>query len=238
MTALLFCHFGYCQSIGNELLVSTGTAAIKKQYSQISAPNSRLYNGPEYIFYDKLYKIKQGHQFFNKPEVQIGKVVYDGQLFTEVPMLYDTYLDQVVTNLPSNLFTYRLVNEKVQTFTLQGHTFVRIQAPQLPKPTISTGFYDLLVDGDTKVYAKREKSMEKRAEQGSVKIIFLESVNYFLFKDNTYYPINNLNNFTNFFPNNKVAIQKYARSNKLKFNKENREASLIKIAQYNTSLAH
>ncbi|QJX48868.1 hypothetical protein HMJ29_18915 [Hymenobacter taeanensis] len=238
VTGLLVCRTGYGQTGSAEVSVSTNITTLKKQYEQSINLNSRLYNGPEYVFYDKLYRTKQGHQFFNEPELKPGEILYDGQRYSNIPLLYDTHLDQVVSTLPSNAITYRLINEKIQAFTLQNHTFVRLVAPPTPKTPIITGFYDLLFDGNAKLFAKREKSLEKRAEQNSVKIIFLESINYFIYKDNTYYPITSLNNFVSLFPENKASLQKYARTNKLKFNKANREVSLVKLAQYNASLAH
>jgi hypothetical protein len=239
MAGLLYGRSSLGQASGNDPeLVSAAVSTLRTQYSGAMGTNSRLNNGPEYVFYDRYYRNNQGHQFFNKPEEIAGEVTYDGQHFTHVPMLYDIHLDQVVVTHPTNPSKFRLVNEKVQSFSLQGHTFVRLVTDPAAKSAVTTGFYDLLFDQGIKVFAKREKEMKKKAEQNTVQAIFIESVKYFVLKDETYYQVNSIGSFANLFPDKKSEIQKYARSNKLKFNKASRDASIVKLAQFYASLGH
>ncbi|TGD79404.1 hypothetical protein [Hymenobacter wooponensis] len=239
VAGLLICHTSVGQNSGGESsLVSTSSTNFLQQHTGGATINSRLYNGPEYIFYNKYYRNNVGHQFFNIPEEKPGEVEYDGRYFTNIPLLYDTHLDQVVLTHPTSSLKFRLVNEKVQSFKLQGHTFVRLIAQPVTKPIITTGFYDLLFDKGLQVYAKWEKEMKTKAEQNAVHAIFTEHTNYYAFKDNNYYHINSINDLADLFPENKSDIQKYARSNKLKFNKANRATTLIKLAQYSTSTTH
>lgn len=210
---------------------------LTKRYEAAVGNNSRLYNGPEYIFYNKLYKTVQGHQFFNTTENQKSEIIYDGFKFSNIPMLYDLHLEQVVITTPTSPVRLRLVNEKISSFTTQGHTFVRITTDPAAKLPISTGFYDLLVDDGFQLLVKREKEMKKKAEQDGVTLIFIESSKFFLAKDSTYYPITSIKSFASLFPEKKADIQKYSRSNKLKFNKKSRESSMLKLAQYAASLS-
>ena len=59
--------------------------------------SSRLYNGPEYYFYDPL--IKGNAYFLDVNSFTTGSIYYNGVLFSGVPMLYDLYKDEVVVLL-------------------------------------------------------------------------------------------------------------------------------------------
>ncbi|TGE06089.1 hypothetical protein [Hymenobacter fodinae] len=235
-SGLLVAHPIYSQTTTSESSPAlTSVANYRQKYAEGIDINSRLYNGPEYIFYDKYYRNNTGHQFFSKAEEQLGKIEYDGQQFTNIPILYDIHLGQVVLTHPSSTLKFRLVNEKVKSFSLLGHTFVRLTTPTVEKPLITTGFYDLLFNQGLQVYAKWDKEMKTKAEQGVVHAIFTEHVNYFAYKDTAYYRISSINDLANLFPDKKSDIQKFARSNKLKFNKANRAATLVQLAQYAVS---
>src|SRR5688572_30646804 len=90
------------------------TASIKNQ--------SRLYNGSDYI----MYISNDGeHPYFMLDDWKTGSIMYWGERYDSIPLLYDLSTDQIITehNRGNPL---NLVQEKVQRFMLFNHTFVRI----------------------------------------------------------------------------------------------------------------
>src|ERR1700744_3095997 len=83
---------------------------------------SGLYNGPEYVFYNR----QKENSVFYQDRVVWDKciVVYDGTLYTDVPVMYDLYEDKVVVQLYDQVYNYSLINEKISDLFLLGHHFV------------------------------------------------------------------------------------------------------------------
>src|SRR3954452_5902520 len=63
-------------------------------YHQFLSPQTSLYNGSEYV--DYAYTINEGTPFFEDTQFSNGTVTYDNVLYTDVPILYDEVLEEVV----------------------------------------------------------------------------------------------------------------------------------------------
>ena len=211
------------------------TAALKKAtdlYTQSIDSESHLYHGLEYVDYDKPYL--EGHQFYRTNTEAEATVVYDGAQYTQVPLLYDLVLDQVIIEHPESAYRMSLISEKVKSFSYLKHTFIRLEQDTLSDSPIRAGFYDLLVAGNASVLARRTKNIQERASQGGMEGEFHDKISYFIQKDNRYYSVSGKKSLLNLFPDQKKDLQKYVSSNKLNFRK-NREAALVQLMQhYNT----
>ena len=112
-------------------------------YYQALGEQSPLYNGSEYIEYT--FTFLEGDPFFGSASWVNGNINFDGLTFHEVPMLYDIVKDQVVIKDFQKAFKIILRSDKIQQFTLSGHTFIRL--PHDNSNQIKTGFYDQLYNG-------------------------------------------------------------------------------------------
>jgi len=210
-------------------------AAVKKAtalYTQTIDSESHLYHGLEYVDYDKSYL--EGHQFYRTDDGTEGTILYDGAQYSQVPFLYDLVLDQVIIEHPESSYRLSLITEKVKGFSLLGHTFIRLEQDSLSGSPITTGFHDLLVTGNTQVLVRRTKNIQERATMNGMEGEFHTKDKYYIQQHNRYYQVHSKKSVLQLFPDHKKELQKYARSNQLKFRKK-REMAIMKLIQhYNT----
>ncbi|MDB5261570.1 MAG: hypothetical protein JWQ14_851 [Adhaeribacter sp.] len=190
---------------------------------------SHLYNGPQYVNYDKYYI--EGHQFFRTDEASPGNIFFDGTLYTQAPMLYDLVLDEIVLDHPNSEFQFTLVTEKIKYFTFQGHTFIRLEKDSVGDTPLKGGFYDLLHDGQVKLLAKRTKNLQEQATMDGMKGRFESANKYYIRKENIYYPVKDKRSLLKTLPDKRKELQRYAREQKIKFGK-NREKALLQLTQF------
>ncbi|WP_303309438.1 hypothetical protein [Hymenobacter sp. BT730] len=216
--------------------LATTARQLNQRYEALVQDQSQLYNGKEYVDYTRYYRKAEGHQFFESNKLQPGSVQYQGHTYPNIPLLYDIRLDQVILQQPATSFYLHLVEENVAAFMLGAHRFLRLEnQPASPHP-ISTGFYELLLDGPVRVLAKRQKEMKELSDQKIYYPVFRSIDQLFLQVGNAYYPVNKLSSVFNALPAQRKELQKFSRSHKLGFKKATREAHLVQLIGYYNSL--
>ena len=230
-------------SIGSHALGQTTSAdsslsasafnSLSQHYTSALRYESGLYNGPEYVNYVKPYL--KGHPFFESAEAREATVEYGGSSYIGVPLRYDLMLGQLAVQAPSGALALRLVNERVARFTLGGHTFVRLVANPT-NPTLSTGFYELLVDGPVQVLAARKKGIQERSTSDGMVGEINQRNEFFIRKANHYYPVSKASSVLRLFPENKAALRKHIGAQKLKFNKVRFEEAIVELVRYHASI--
>ncbi|GEO07447.1 hypothetical protein AAE02nite_51110 [Adhaeribacter aerolatus] len=198
-------------------------------YQEAIGDEAHLYNGTQYINYDKRYLV--GHQFYRTDELTDGKILYDGTWYTGVPMWYDIVLDKIVLEHPTTEFMFSLIDEKVKTFTLQDHQFIRLEKDSLAETALKAGFYDLLHDGNIQFLAKRTKNIQEQATPSGMEGWFDLATKYYIRKENKYYPVKDKRSVLKVLPDKKKELQRYAREQHLEFRK-NREKAILQLIQF------
>jgi len=193
--------------------------------------NAGLYNGSEYIMYDQRIK---GTPYFMDGGQQSGDVFYNGTLYANVSLIYETSSESVVVREFGQGVFITLVNEKINYFTLLGHTFIHL-TPDSSNKVINDGFYDRLYNGTTAVYAKRQKTVYE--DPRTFEKSFVENNHYFIYKNNTFYEVNGKNAVLNVFKTKKKEIAKYIRQNDISYRKDP-ENAIVKMAEYYDKLTH
>lgn len=217
--------------------LSASVAAAQQPYARALTPHPKLVNGPEYVDYAKRYAVRTGHPFFEWPEVQAGSVYYNEHLFSGVRLAYDTVLDQLVLMPPNSPLTLRLLSEQVQSFTIQGHRFIRLVADSASAKVIHTGFYEVLLDSSAvQVLAKRTKRLQEHINQRVVEAEFSEADKVVLKKDGRYYAIGSRASVVRPFADRAKEMQQFLQAHKLRFNRTQREASAVRLAAYYSGL--
>src|SRR5258708_33877954 len=149
---------------------------------------SRLYNGHEYLPYDRHIK---GNALFpyGVESWEPGDVNYDGVVYKNVPMMYDIFKDVVVVLLYNKFSMYSLLANKVHDFTFDNHHFVRVETDSLNNNNsgITSGFYDQLYGGKIEALAKRVKTIQNSSNTTTtIETYFISANEYYFRKDNTY----------------------------------------------------
>ncbi|PKV76432.1 hypothetical protein [Pontibacter ramchanderi] len=204
-----------------------------KQYKTAIGVHAHLYNGTEYFVPVKSYV--KGHQFYQDKVYQNGTVKYDGAWFKEVPMLYDLMQDELIIVNHGSGQPQRLVKNRIESFKLHGHTFVRIEPDSTTGLSIQSGFYDLLYSGETQVLMKREKTLFERASTEGMEGEYRDASKFYLVKDGIYHPVSNKRSVMRVLRDQKKPLNKFAKANRLRFKKE-REYAIRKTAEHYDTL--
>ncbi|TGE27636.1 hypothetical protein [Hymenobacter metallicola] len=214
---------------------ATTMAGLRQHYAAALGYESRLYNGPEYVNYVKRFIV--GHPFFGSVQPLAATVEYAGSTYHGVPLRYDIVLDELVLNAPQGALTMLLIKDKVRAFTLDGHRFIHLSstdsAQSLPgRP----GFYELLVDGPVQLLALRRKDLQERASAGVLEGEITEKDEFFLRAKGRYHKAGKASTVLAALPEQKAALRKYIRAEKLRFGAAQREKSLTALVRHAATL--
>jgi hypothetical protein len=233
----LFDHFAAGQAAAPDVAVASAIAAAQQQYAAAFALPTQLYNGPEYIDYAKPYQTRTGHQFFGEPTRQPGSVHYNGHYFPNLQLAYDVVRDQVVLSPPRSPLSLRLINDNVQSFSVNDHRFVRLVADSSNSRVIDTGFYEVLLDGPVQVLGRRAKRLQEHIANRSIEVEFVSQDELFIKKAGTYYPVGRKSAALRAFADRGKEVQDYAKAQKLSFKKAGFEVSVVQLARYYSGLS-
>ena len=247
LTAGPFCLVGLCSTAsGQDQREVAGSAngsfaapaplAVRQYYRAASPIPAQLYNGPEYINYALRYAERKDHQFFLTTEPQPGSVFYNQQQFDNLQLQYDVVLDQVVVGLPDSPLQVRLVNEKLDRFTIGGRSFVRLMADSAAGNSLSTGFYEVLREGRVQILARRTKRKQERISGRAIMAEFIPTEKLFAHKNGVYYPLSSSSSVMKLFADRQAEVQAYMRQNRLKLRKSQFESVVGILADFYNQL--
>jgi len=197
-----------------------------------TATSARLLSGTEYLDYTPGNTV--GNQFFAAGTAQPGNVHYDGRYFVKMPLLYDLKLDQLILEDTVHRVKLHLIDERVAFFVLEGRRFVRLGAD--PAAGLPAGFYQQLVAGHTQLLVRRSKRVAEEIVQQHLSFVYKETARLFVKKDGRLTEVDKLKTLLDALPDRKPELQKFARSQKLKFSPAVREASAVQLVSYYNSL--
>ncbi|WP_114778430.1 hypothetical protein [Botryobacter ruber] len=175
-----------------------------------------------------------GHAYFGSEEWLPGTIWYEGVALERTPLRYDLVRDEVT--LPpvepdAPALKLRLISEKVDSFKILEHTFVRLNE----QDGLPAGFYERLHDGKTKVFARREKYIFKETTYQRVAERFLTENRYYLYKNKQYHPVKNQKGVLKVLKDRKKALENFIHKENLDF-RNNFEQALLQVVAYYDSL--
>ncbi|MDO7875097.1 hypothetical protein Q5H93_10175 [Hymenobacter sp. ASUV-10] len=216
--------------------LAASVATVRARTAAAETTHPQLINGPEYENYAQRYYTIVGHQFFLTPEKHAGGVFYNGYYFDNLRLSYDVVRDQVVLPQPTSPLQFRLVNEKVGYFVIDGHRFVRLQPDSAASRVLGPGYYEVLHTGPAQVLARRAKRIQEQNRDQRVNAVFIVTDKLFVNKSGQYFAISKKSAALRPFADRSSEMQRYVQEQKLRFNRPNLEASVVRLAQYYTSL--
>lgn len=195
-------------------------------YTEFMHGQTRLNNGSEYRDY---LSRNDEHPYFGIDDWEYGAIIYDEEIYENVPMFYDLSRDKVITEHSLNGGKLELISEKIKFFSLGKHTFVRLNADE--SKVISAGFYERLYDGKTKVYMKWEKSLQEKVESNNIIFNFDEKKRVYILKDGIYYPVRNKKSVLEVFKDRKQEVKAFINKNGI-FERSDRENAIARVAAF------
>jgi hypothetical protein len=234
---LIFCFFAsnsvFAQDqVSGEKVNDQPVKIAIDYYYQSIGEKSHLYNGAEYV--SPIYQSTR-HPFFLSFFPLPGDLYFEGVFYPGVPMAYDILHENVIINRYNQNFKIQLANEKIDSFELLNHFFVRLSPDSNNQKLIIPGFYDRLYDGSTKVFAKRIKKLQETMEFNVSTVIIAEVDRFYILKKGIFFQIKNKKTLYSFYGDNKKEIRRYLRKSKIKF-RTNPEEAMVKSAEYYDNL--
>jgi hypothetical protein len=189
---------------------------------------SGIYNGPEYVFYSR----KADTNVFFQSQVYFNPAVvnYDGNVYANVPVMYDLFKDQVITLFYDKFSAYTLLNPKLSDFTLLNHHFV--YKDEKEANGLKSGIYDQLYNGATEVLVKRVKNVLIAEKQ---KTTYPEKDIIYIKNSNSYYEVGSQGRMFKILKDKKLQLKKYVDDVNLDFGRD-KEKAVSSIASYYDSL--
>ena len=226
---LFFCFKANAQyNESDSMLYKKAKEYAVSLYHENIKNESGLYNGSQYVVYAQT--IQDGIPFFEITEPSNGNVTYWGVEYKNVPLLYDILKGEIITVVPSTNYLIKLNTEKVSSFEVLNHKFIRI-AKDSSNKNIKTGFYDVLYDGQTTVYKKEIKTLNEDLSSGKLRTFILDENAFFIKKNNVFFTVSNKSSLLDILKDKKKEVQEFIRKNKLKIRKD-KDNALPKIAAF------
>lgn len=198
-------------------------------YNRFTDGNAPLYNGGAYLRYNLPAK---GDPFFASDQWRSGDVFYEDMLYRDIPLRYDIVSDQLIVLSPGNGAPIVLHNEKVTYFNLTGHTFVYLRKDSPEEGDMPPGYYDVLHGEPVRVLVKRSKYLHETVSVSGIERSFLSKDRFYLQKGDRYYPVRTKRSVLEVLGDQKKAVRKYLRKNKIRFYKNPEDAIIRMVACY------
>ena len=223
---VLVSSFIYSSSLAQNKVPDTSTPHIYRSYMATVGAGSNLYNGSEYTAY---YASTIGTPFWDTAAFQKGMVSYEGVVYHGVPLAYDLVSNEVLIRDPRQVII-KLDPAKIDFFQVGNHIFIKFNGDFYSQNTLPVDIYDLLYNGNMKVYVKRKKQVSRNFNaEGRYPFISFNA--YFVYKDSAYHPISGKNDLLKLFRDKDDAIKAFWRQNDLNY-KSDPERMITQTVNY------
>jgi hypothetical protein len=217
------------QSKPDTAFVSSAVTHAKKTYTEALGVHAHLNNGVEH----KRYRDEVESEAYLEPDWADGSILYDRELFENVPLMYDMLLQRVVT-LHFSGQAIDLITDRVGWFIINRRKFVYLGRGE-KDAVLDPAFYELLDNGNVKLYARRRKRMNEKIRESKIEYNVSDmKTHYFLYKDGKYISVNGKKALVTALSDKREDLKQFKRENKIHFNKENKETAIRQyVAHYN-----
>ena len=210
----------------------TNTISIYKNQLGDQSP---FYNGSRYSPTGLIFRT--GSPYFISDSFRLGSVVYDNILFDSVYLFYEDLRELLVSRSNDN-YLLQLINQRVSSFIISGHTFIRLTTDSLHSGIPKTGYYEILYPGRSQLLKKTFKTIveEPSVYENTVIRHIEETESYYLRIAGSYQRVKSKSELLMLMRDHQKEIQKYIKKTKLNYRK-NRENLLILTAEYYDQIA-
>jgi hypothetical protein len=145
--------------------------------------------------------------------------------------MYDVLKDEVVINRLGQNFKISLVTDKLKSFTLRTHEFIRVSSDSVNGNLLATGFYELLYNRKTIVLAKRKTHLQETYVYSQINYEYIREDNYYVIIAGQVVQVDSKSSVLKLFNSKKSEIKSFIRKNKLNF-KSDFEKTLVAVSAY------
>ena len=225
VAGLFVCKSNAQNASYDSLRYSAAAAQAIAHYNAVIDGQSEIYNGVQYHLYPPAYK---GSAYFLDKATCIPAIVcYNGTWYKNVPILYDMYTDEMVSELSDSLYTLRA--DRISDIYLSGHHFVYLRSAE--SQNLTPGYYDQLYDGNSAVLVKRARAVQNRVTQQTVEVMYENQDAIYIKKGGKYIPVNSKGSVLDIFKDKTKQLKQYLSDNRIAYKKD-KEAAIVKLAGY------
>lgn len=225
VAGLFVCKSNAQNASYDSLRYSAAAGQVIARYNAVIDGQSEVYNGVQYHLYPPAYK---GSAYFQDRAMCMPTIVcYNGTWYKNVPVLYDMYTDEMVSELNDSLYTLRA--DKISGIYLSGHHFVYLGSAE--SKNLPVGYYDQLYSGTSEVLIKRARAVQNRVTQQAVEVMYENQDVIYIKKGGKYIPVNSKGSVLDVFKDKSKQLKQYLGDNKITYKKD-KEASVVKLAAY------
>lgn len=206
----------------------TSTSPVYTAYMTSIGAGANLYNGTEYT---ASYPQVKGSPFWNETGFETGIISYNGVVYKSIPIAYDLVTNEVIIKTPQQL-SIKLDAARIDYFLVANRLFVRSKPNDAYKNMLPEDFYELLHNGEVKLFAKRKKQVERsfNAEDPNRMAAYTA---YFILKDGQYSPVTNKNALLKLLDDKADAIREYWKQQDLNYKTDAERTIVETVAYYN-----
>lgn len=160
--------------VSSVLTLLAGTLPARAQaspeletFQRAAGDRSILYRGMQAARYAFL---ANGHPYWSSTDFERGDIIFEGNLYRDVPINIDAHAQRAIVQLDNNLYAVALTPALTSSITLGERRFVGIGAgEELPE-----GFYEVFGNGPEQVYKHIVKNL-----QSSVNNVNGDTIGYY-----------------------------------------------------------
>jgi hypothetical protein len=182
----------------------------------VGIDNTGINNGIEYK--EKYRVANKSYPYFNSPYFLIGSIEYDGDLYFNLNMKYNLYEQEIILQVKSRNSSevrIKLFKDKIKSFTIGNHQFVKISSIDSNAFNIF-GFYEVTYNDQGFSLLIKHKKSKKDLYLNSLKYseyVYAKKEYIILFEGN-YKEIKSKKDIIYLFPNLKEIINDWYNNKK------------------------
>jgi hypothetical protein len=216
---LVIISFYSCRTFAQTTLSDTSFVNVSisnsiKAYERFIEGQQLYFNGSAYV---EPERTNEEHSFFMTDDWTTGSVTFEGQHFTNVPLLYDIAQDQLITESATGNMQV-LAQERVSGFSLGTLPFEKIENEKVANSLPGTGYFQVLYPGKTKLICLRQKSMQEKIDGNKIEVYFDEKSRYFVLLNGKYFPVKSRRSLLKLLPEHRNELRAFANRNRLNYN--------------------
>lgn len=190
--------------------------------------NLGLYNGSEYLYGGHNVK---GFPYFKSDDILKGSVLYDGNLYNDVPMRFDLTTNELIILDRTQNFPIKLITSKLDYFIIDSSRFINAADNYGIPLSQTTDFYQVLYNNNSTVLARKEKQLILSSKLDENDSHYIEFDWYYIYANGKLYKVDKEKSVLNAFEEKKADLKKFIKANDISF-KKNFENAVVRTAAY------
>ena len=218
----------YLMSVSSSIIFAQNMVDYR-MFIDSAQTHSILYRGEFPPSYEKKGVHDRSTYFAYSVNFEKGNVIFRGKRYSDIYLNLDAHTDELYLREPVG-GTYLLANKDlVDYFSVGSHKFIHYR--QTKNSLLKNGYYEILYEGDAKLYKKIWKEYREEAVRHFIQGSFILSERFYLWRDNNWHAVDKKSDLLKLYAEQKILINNLLKTKKINF-KRDKEYALIEILTY------